>query len=570
MKIFSKSTLKYYPRLVVATLVSVYLAFACAKVIHPEGGPKDLVPPKLLSTYPIHGSTMFKGRKITLTFDKEVDQKGLYTKLKISPCIKKEDSRGYTYRARGKTIEIELDEDLETDRTYTFNFDDCIVDITEGNAAESVVLTFSTGAEIDEMQAEGMVVDTLTNMPVANAYVFFYALDGSIAFKDQNKILTEDPAYFTKTDKSGRFSIANLKEGDYKVYAKYTDAGVFKFNSTKDKAGVVPYPVCLKKNNAADFLVIKVIEADLSELKVVKATPRGPHFEVNFSKPIEEYSFAESDLCSNLSDDKRSVYIFNTQKNQTDSEIVLQTILLARDSVGESIEQEVSIVLNSKNEHHIKSYFTISPSPNSNLSTSPTITIKSQKPFASLEDMDKSGVILYLNESPLFLSDEDFSLNASENKITISYDLSSETLNLEEDMNLYLAITPGAIKDIDGGAIGNAAYAYKVANPKKFGSISGSVYADAVGNDFKIQLVGLDSKVVDEIYSYEMDGTLFRFKLVRPGKYLLRVLCFSPGSRFWSPGNILRNQPASRVEIYSKLVEMLENWEANGVDFYVS
>ena len=44
----------------------------CANVVSPSGGPKDTIPPVVLSAMPENQSTNFQGKEIHITFDEYV------------------------------------------------------------------------------------------------------------------------------------------------------------------------------------------------------------------------------------------------------------------------------------------------------------------------------------------------------------------------------------------------------------------------------------------------------------------------------------------------------------------
>ena len=54
------------------SLLAVLFLAACANVVAPTGGPKDVTPPKVLASQPENHSTGFSGRKVEITFDEYV------------------------------------------------------------------------------------------------------------------------------------------------------------------------------------------------------------------------------------------------------------------------------------------------------------------------------------------------------------------------------------------------------------------------------------------------------------------------------------------------------------------
>jgi len=151
---------------------------SCASEQPPEGGPKDEVPPKVVRTLPKDGGLNFKGKKISVTFDKHITVTDIYNKLLITPQLDKVDKkRPYKYVVNGKTLEIKFNLPLKEDTTYAMHFNDAVKDLHEGTHPVDSVLTFSTGSFIDPITAEGSVIELLTNSSMADVKVCLYSAE---------------------------------------------------------------------------------------------------------------------------------------------------------------------------------------------------------------------------------------------------------------------------------------------------------------------------------------------------------------------------------------------------------
>src|SRR5450759_2534020 len=64
------------------------LTSGCAQIIAPTGGPRDTLPPKLVSANPKMSATNFTGNRITLYFDEYVHIEDLQQNLLVSPSPK--------------------------------------------------------------------------------------------------------------------------------------------------------------------------------------------------------------------------------------------------------------------------------------------------------------------------------------------------------------------------------------------------------------------------------------------------------------------------------------------------
>ena len=124
----------------------------CANMLPPQGGPRDSLPPVLDSATPLDSSLNFKGNRIVLTFDEDIDdprepQNIIYTPSMDAPP---------NITTKGKELTIKFnDTALQANTTYVINFGDAIIDLTEGNPVINFVYTFSTGPFLDSLEISG-------------------------------------------------------------------------------------------------------------------------------------------------------------------------------------------------------------------------------------------------------------------------------------------------------------------------------------------------------------------------------------------------------------------------------
>ena len=203
---------KYIP-LIPAALVLGAMMFpsGCANTTTPPtGGPKDTIPPVLVKTAPLPGTVNVPTHKtqVKFTFDEYVVVKDANA-IFLSPPLEKKPK----YRMSGKTLIVSFESDLDSNTTYTLDITGAIADNNENNMYEGFTLVFSTGSQIDSMCMTGLVQDCNTLMPIKGATVLLY--------KDQadSAIFLHRPDAAAKTDDWGYFSLRNIKDTVYRVYA---------------------------------------------------------------------------------------------------------------------------------------------------------------------------------------------------------------------------------------------------------------------------------------------------------------------------------------------------------------
>ena len=207
-----KKLSKYIP-LIPAALVLGAMMFpsGCANTTTPPtGGPKDTIPPVLLKTSPLPGAVNVPTHKTLLkfTFDEYVVVKDA-NNIFLSPPLEKKPK----YRLSGKSLIVTFESDLDSNRTYTLDITGAIADNNEGNMYEGFTLVFSTGSQIDSMCMTGLVQDCNTLKPIKGATVLLYKDHADSA------IFLHRPDAAAKTDDWGFFSIRNIKDTVYRVYA---------------------------------------------------------------------------------------------------------------------------------------------------------------------------------------------------------------------------------------------------------------------------------------------------------------------------------------------------------------
>jgi uncharacterized protein (DUF2141 family) len=209
------SLFKRYTILLLGWIIFFLALQSCAnRGSGPQGGPKDTIPPVLLSAFPANGSTNFSANIITLEFNELVSVNNPLQNVIFSPPQKSAP----TVKALGKKVNIVLQDSLQPNTTYTIDIKNCIVDYTESNPFPNYVYSFSTGDRVDSLQISGKVIDAQTLAAKKNYTVGIYKNLSDTAFT------TQKFDRFTRTNENGEFTIYGVAEGEYNIFA-INDAG---------------------------------------------------------------------------------------------------------------------------------------------------------------------------------------------------------------------------------------------------------------------------------------------------------------------------------------------------------
>lgn len=191
-------------------VAAALLLAACASIGRPEGGPRDMTPPVVVSSTPAPGSVNVSNGRIDIVFDENITLDEPMNKIVVSPPQKKQAQ----ISSNGRRVRITLRDTLRDSTTYTVDLADAVRDLNEGNILDGLAIDFSTGPSIDTLMISGIVFEGRTLEPAQGMIVGVYSTpvaDTALTTLPMDRI--------TKTNALGRFTIRNLKPGSYRVFA---------------------------------------------------------------------------------------------------------------------------------------------------------------------------------------------------------------------------------------------------------------------------------------------------------------------------------------------------------------
>ena len=207
--------LKKFLPLIPAAIILGTLMFpsGCANTTTPPtGGPKDTIPPVLTKVSPLPGTVNVDVHKtkIRFTFNEYVkikDANGIY----LSPPQEKRPKSAI----KGKS--------------HTLDLTGAIVDNNEGNPFQGFTLVFSTGNRIDSLCMTGLVQDCNTLKPLKGITVMLYKDPSDSA------VFLQRPVAAAKTDDWGFFSVRNIQDTVYHIYAVKDENNNNKYDPENEK-----------------------------------------------------------------------------------------------------------------------------------------------------------------------------------------------------------------------------------------------------------------------------------------------------------------------------------------------
>ena len=525
-----KSILKYSVALCILVLAS------CAKRGNITGGAKDTIAPVLTASFPKNFSTEFKGNTVKLTFNEFIKLKDLRKQLIISPPMKNEPL--ILPITPSKIITIKINDTLQDNTTYSFNFGQSMADNNEGNPLNQFKYVFSTGKTIDSLAIGGKVKDAYLKDVESFVSVMLYDVDKNY---NDSIVYKQMPRYVTNTlDSLKSFRLENLKAGKYMLVAMKDYNTNNKFDPKKDKIGFYKQFISVPNDTLYELELFK----ENLPFKAFKPTQTsGNRLYLGYEGTIK---LKESRPTITLKNKGAIVPSIITQLPKKDS-LQVWYRPIKTDSLSIAITQgKYQKDFTFKIKDQKKDTLSIKAVQSSVLNFRERYALVSATPLTKI---DKTKVNLF---------------NKAKQSIpfTTEYDEFYQTLYLdfkkEEDENYKLSFSKGALTDF-----------YEKSNDSlsvKFSTRTFADYGNLVVNLQNVKrfpvIVELTNSKGDAIATaYTDKNTSLNFNLLDPAKYTLRAIYDDNKNSIYDPGNFLAKQYSEEVIYFSKEVDVRANWD---------
>ena len=532
--------MKPTPSYLLLLLAGLLLA-GCAQVVKPTGGPRDIEPPKIVESTPQNYSPGFASDRIILKFDEFIQTKDLNKQMIISPPLKYKP----VVKVKGKYLELEIKDTLKENTTYSINFGEGVVDLTEGNALDSNTFVFSTGDYVDSLSISGRVKKAIDLSPAEEVLVMLYPdLNDSVPCR-------ELPYYFTKTKKDGSFTITNIGARDYQIFALEDKNANYLFDQPNE---AIAFPDSFLTIPGSDSIELSLFEENSGKqyLKREKAEHFG-WVQFVFNLPAKDptvtplnFSAKKPWFIEELSKgrDSLSLYLTDVEGLDTlklavaDGAGFIDTVKIklpkrGEKAKGKKTKKPVNLDLKSPVKGRKIDYFR-------------PFVISSNHP---LKRFDPSKVTFTEGEDTLVVK------AGIEGEVQKRLKLEHKFAP-EKDYKLY--ILPGAIEDIFGFANDTIALTFSTRSIEDYGQFKLKVNAPDRGHPYVIQMMLKDNIVrEDKITS----GTVLEYPNLIPASYKFKLIYDSNGNGKWDTGQYGSRLQPEKVIYYSGEVEIRANWD---------
>lgn len=515
----------------------ICLLSACAVPQTPQGGPKDTTPPKVVTMVPKNLTKNFSAKKITIEFDEYFKLNDEFKEFSISP----DQEKPPILKIKGKKLEIDLQDTLEKNTTYTLNFGKAVADVNEGNVVKNLSYVFSTGPKIDSLQLSGTVISSLTGEPELDATVFILPLNKDSLFGKKRASI------YTTTDSSGRYQLNNLREDKYKVYAlKEPGGGGDKiYQQLSDEIGFRKDTVNMNKNiQNYDLQVFKEKAAHFRTLDRKFNLDGSMSFV--FNQQLKNPRITVIDP-SSLNTDK---YVAFSKNNDSAKvwlgKLTFDSVKLVISAAGKNLDT-IAFTRGKKDDYKRELTFTdntsdlkLSPFRIYTLTANFPLTSVDQNKIVLMEDSVKRTNFELLKDSSDFL------------KYEIKYPWRTKK-------NYILKLDPGAFTAIFNTKNKQINKAFTLGSQDDYGSLILHVEVPDTSKNYLVEFI-TEQKETIKSYDISKNQTI-NFKNYPSGKYYIRVIYDANKNGEWDTGNVKAGLQPEKIW-YDPIERSLRaNWE---------
>ncbi|SMP12632.1 Ig-like domain-containing domain [Algoriphagus winogradskyi] len=492
------------------------------------GGPQDEDPPIVLEMIPKDQSLNTKPKAIVITFDEYIKLDNANKNILITPRINKDE---VIITALKNTLEIELNQELEDNTTYVFNFQKSIQDLSEGNPAENLKLVFSTGEQIDSLRVTGSVNRYFPgkNDKIENAIVGLYPID------DTTNVFIAPPYYLSQVDTAANFSISNIKAGKYFAYAWQDDNNSLKAEYKSEAFDFIKDTITINQN--IEGLHFNLSKGDQNPINLLRSSPIGSNYTIVLNKTPNEVLLKNDKIGSEI------FYTIGEKRINLYSKSIIADSISFNLNVKDSVGYEVDSLIWAKFEESERKpeKLTISANSGKNFYQNLPIELTFNKPITDINY--DSLYLAYDTASVVKISPEMLSFKDSLRRDVLRINLLVPDSIPYETFSLKAA--DSTFRDIEGqyNEVALSANYKKLKKETLSDEISGKI--EGSEGPFIVQLLDSKGELIRE--SYIESGNQFSFKLIEAANYQIRVIEDTNKNHRWDPANFEEKRYAERT-----------------------
>jgi hypothetical protein len=524
----------------ISSLLFVVLVLCgCAAMQRPTGGPRDLTPPKLLKATPENMTRNFSEKSIRLDFDEFYKLQNQYQEISISPAMEKQPE----YKISKKSLIINFKDTLLKNTTYVINFGKAIADVNESNVMKNFTYVFSTGSHIDSLSISGSVVNSTTQEKEKDATVMLFPIKQDSLLFGKKK-----PTIYATTDSSGNFSLNNLREDTYRIYALKEASPDKIYNNDEELIGFLKKPIKVDKDTSG--VLLKLFKQVPDKFRLVSQKRFDPDGKITmvFNKPLVKPSIK---IIYPPALDNQKIVDFNKTKDTAQLFLRNMDFDSLRVALFDNNKPLDSVnYLKGRKESFIRTIsFKYNLNRDNKLRPGSDLAIIANFPIESF-----NSSLISLKEDSVQLSNLDVEKDTSNNKTLILRN------RYRANSKYELVLNDGAISDIYGDKNKRTGIKFQGDKPENYSILTLKVKVPDDTKSYIVEILNEQKTILRSDVVTKNTSLVYSNYLT--GKYTFKVTYDENRNGMWDSGKVKLKTYPENIWISEKEISLRPNWDA--------
>ncbi|MEQ1732234.1 MAG: Ig-like domain-containing domain [Bacteroidia bacterium] len=525
------------------------LVQSCAQIVTPNGGNVDSKAPVIKVANPPQNATNVSVNKFELTFNEYISINDASAQLIVSPPLNTTPE----LVLKNKTLLIKIKDTLAPNTTYTFNFGNSISDITESNKFDDFKYTFATGTFIDSLKLTGIVYNAFTQAAEKGVLVMLYAN------ATDSTPMKRKPNYFAKTNENGQYTISNIKQGTYNLFALKDANNDLMYNQTTENIGFNNNLIELKKDTALNVQLFnegnekQYVKRNSSESGYIKLIMNKASKTIHITRTDGKQAYTH--LRNSTTNDTLDLWHASTSNDTTQ-------LLITTDTKTDTLQIVYKITTPAKKQlikGRGENGLILSPAfQNGVVDYGKKALFSTNNP---INQWDKTKISLfYVNDT---LKKDTVYVKLA---ITKPNDFTLITTNdLPSNKTMRMRYLPNAITDCIGNANDTLNYTFKINTAENYGNFKLTIVPKNTATNYILALNNKEGKTIERRLlnpnTISKNEYIIPFTNLPAGDYSLQLTYDTNADGKWSTGNYLQKTQPETIIKYSGKLTLRGNWD---------
>ncbi len=516
----------------------VFSYFGCANQQPPHGGPKDVTPPRLLKASPPNMTRHFNAKVVKLDFDEYFKLNNQYTEITMSPTPDKQPD----IKRKDKSLVITFKDTLQKNTTYVINFGKAIQDVNEGNTLLNFTYVFSTGGHIDSLSVSGTVVNSISQKREKDITVMLFPADKDTAYFGKKK-----PNIYATTDTAGNFSMNNLHEGDYRIYALKEDAPNKIYDNEKELIGFLKKPIHLYSDTSD--IQMTLFRQDPPKFRVTeKRFDENGRFMIVFNKRLDNPSLKivyppalDNQKIVEITKTRDTAFLYSRNMDFDSLRVAILDNGKPIDSISHEKQRKEAFKQIFTYSFNLSSGYLLKPNNNLEITTNYPIDSFDESLITLTEDSSAVGNVTITKDTA-----------ASSRKLIVKY-------RWKQDSKYAITIDDNALTSIYGFKNKHAYKKFQQDKENNYGNMTLHVTVPDTSKSYIVEIY-IDPKNVLSRTEITKNTTI-DLKNYFNGKYYIRVIYDANKNGKWDTGNVKKREYPENIWIDPVQITLRPNWD---------